>query len=182
MTHRGLSYGCSQGRLGSTTGEPARAGSGALRGRHTRRSAPRSPSAPRRRTPARRSPEARTRTRTGTARDATYAARLQIASLSSGAPPPAGRHRRALLQEAQHLGERVRAVPAQHGGRHLHPPEPGHRPGMAGEPHRRTGTSPVRWMMGVNPQLEDYSPLQAIAVGRLKDVMDAAHSHRHGDL
>ncbi|MGW3385247.1 XRE family transcriptional regulator [Streptomyces albogriseolus] len=38
------------------------------------------------------------------------------------------------------------------------------------------------WMMGMNPQLEDDSPIQAIADGHFKDVMAAARSFRRGDL
>ncbi|MGY1583748.1 XRE family transcriptional regulator [Streptomyces sp. MN13] len=38
------------------------------------------------------------------------------------------------------------------------------------------------WMMGMNPQLEDSSPLQAIADDLFKEVMAAARSYRQGDL
>ncbi|GGS08645.1 MULTISPECIES: XRE family transcriptional regulator [Streptomyces] len=38
------------------------------------------------------------------------------------------------------------------------------------------------WMIGMNPQLEDESPLQAIADGQFKDVMAAARSYLQGDL
>ncbi|WP_329167279.1 XRE family transcriptional regulator (plasmid) [Streptomyces sp. NBC_01717] len=38
------------------------------------------------------------------------------------------------------------------------------------------------WMIGMNPQLEDDSPLQAIAEDRFKDVMAAARSYLQGDL
>ncbi|KMS86697.1 XRE family transcriptional regulator [Streptomyces regensis] len=38
------------------------------------------------------------------------------------------------------------------------------------------------WMMGMNPQLEDDSPIHAIADGRFKEVMAAARSFRAGDL
>ncbi|WP_331742767.1 XRE family transcriptional regulator (plasmid) [Streptomyces sp. NBC_00868] len=38
------------------------------------------------------------------------------------------------------------------------------------------------WMMGMNPQLEDESPLLAIADERFKEVMAAARSYRQGDL
>ncbi|MFK0023708.1 XRE family transcriptional regulator [Streptomyces sp. NPDC090798] len=38
------------------------------------------------------------------------------------------------------------------------------------------------WMIGMNPQLEDDSPLQAIAEDRHKDVMAAARSYVKGDL
>ncbi|MFD4371112.1 XRE family transcriptional regulator [Streptomyces sp. NPDC058486] len=38
------------------------------------------------------------------------------------------------------------------------------------------------WMMGMNPQLEDDAPLQALAGDRFKDVMAAARSYRQGDL
>ncbi|EFF93072.1 MULTISPECIES: hypothetical protein [Streptomyces] len=38
------------------------------------------------------------------------------------------------------------------------------------------------WMMGMNPQLEDSSPLQAIADDHFKEVMAAARSYRQGDL
>ncbi|MFF3726924.1 XRE family transcriptional regulator [Streptomyces erythrochromogenes] len=38
------------------------------------------------------------------------------------------------------------------------------------------------WMMGMNPQLEDESPLLAIADEKFKEVMAAARSYRQGDL
>ncbi|MEU5397507.1 XRE family transcriptional regulator [Streptomyces tibetensis] len=38
------------------------------------------------------------------------------------------------------------------------------------------------WMMGMNPQLEDDSPIEAISVGRHKEVMAAARSFQRGDL
>ncbi|HET9379426.1 MAG TPA: XRE family transcriptional regulator [Streptomyces sp.] len=38
------------------------------------------------------------------------------------------------------------------------------------------------WMMGMNPQLDDDSPIQAIADERFKEVMAAARSFRRGDL
>ncbi|MFD3424125.1 XRE family transcriptional regulator [Streptomyces decoyicus] len=38
------------------------------------------------------------------------------------------------------------------------------------------------WMIGMNPQLDDDSPLQAIAADRFKDVMAAARSYIKGDL
>lgn len=38
------------------------------------------------------------------------------------------------------------------------------------------------WMMGMNPQLEDDSPLKAIAEDRFKEVMAAARSYLQGDL
>jgi hypothetical protein len=38
------------------------------------------------------------------------------------------------------------------------------------------------WMIGMNPQLEDDSPVQAIADDRHKDVMAAARSYIKGDL
>uniref|UniRef100_UPI002F917B13 XRE family transcriptional regulator n=1 Tax=Streptomyces virginiae TaxID=1961 RepID=UPI002F917B13 len=38
------------------------------------------------------------------------------------------------------------------------------------------------WMMGMNPQLEDESPLLVIADDRFKEVMAAARSYRQGDL
>jgi hypothetical protein len=38
------------------------------------------------------------------------------------------------------------------------------------------------WMIGMNPQLEDDSPVQAIAEDRHKDVMGAARSYIKGDL
>ncbi|WP_405973270.1 XRE family transcriptional regulator [Streptomyces sp. NBC_00988] len=38
------------------------------------------------------------------------------------------------------------------------------------------------WMMGMNPQLDDDSPIEAIAGERFKDVMAAARSFRRGDL
>ncbi|WP_409239443.1 XRE family transcriptional regulator [Streptomyces sp. PA5.6] len=38
------------------------------------------------------------------------------------------------------------------------------------------------WMMGMNPQLEDDSPIEAIADGRTKEVMAAARSFQRGDL
>lgn len=38
------------------------------------------------------------------------------------------------------------------------------------------------WMIGMNPQLEDDSPIQAIAEDRHKDVMAAARSYLKGDL
>ncbi|GHA02189.1 XRE family transcriptional regulator [Streptomyces echinoruber] len=38
------------------------------------------------------------------------------------------------------------------------------------------------WMIGMNPQLEDDSPIQAIAEDRHKDVMAAARSYLTGDL
>ncbi|MGW4506903.1 XRE family transcriptional regulator [Streptomyces sp. NPDC004436] len=38
------------------------------------------------------------------------------------------------------------------------------------------------WMMGMNPQLEDESPLLAIAGEKFKEVMAAARSYRQGDL
>ncbi|MFF9819060.1 XRE family transcriptional regulator [Streptomyces sp. NPDC014006] len=38
------------------------------------------------------------------------------------------------------------------------------------------------WMIGMNPQLEDASPLQAIANDQFKEVMAAARSYRQGDL
>ncbi|MFF7976750.1 XRE family transcriptional regulator [Streptomyces sp. NPDC007905] len=38
------------------------------------------------------------------------------------------------------------------------------------------------WMMGMNPQLDDDSPIEAIAGGHLKEVMAAARSFRRGDL
>ncbi|WP_051813811.1 hypothetical protein [Streptomyces sp. NRRL S-340] len=38
------------------------------------------------------------------------------------------------------------------------------------------------WMIGMNPQLEDDSPVQAIAEDRHKDAMAAARSYLKGDL
>jgi hypothetical protein len=38
------------------------------------------------------------------------------------------------------------------------------------------------WMIGMNPQLDDDSPLQAIADARFKDVMAAARAYLRGDL
>ncbi|MFH8219537.1 XRE family transcriptional regulator [Streptomyces sp. NPDC018057] len=38
------------------------------------------------------------------------------------------------------------------------------------------------WMIGMNPQLEDDSPIQAIAEDRHKDAMAAARSYIKGDL
>ncbi|OWA03986.1 XRE family transcriptional regulator [Streptomyces sp. CS113] len=38
------------------------------------------------------------------------------------------------------------------------------------------------WMMGMNPQLEDDSPIEAIAADRHKEVMAAARSFHQGDL
>ncbi|AXG79729.1 XRE family transcriptional regulator [Streptomyces paludis] len=38
------------------------------------------------------------------------------------------------------------------------------------------------WMIGMNPQLEDDSPLEVIAEGRVKDAMAAARSYIKGDL
>lgn len=38
------------------------------------------------------------------------------------------------------------------------------------------------WMMGMNPQLDDDSPIEAIAAERFKEVMAAARSFRRGDL
>ncbi|MGV9248655.1 XRE family transcriptional regulator [Streptomyces sp. NPDC003710] len=38
------------------------------------------------------------------------------------------------------------------------------------------------WMIGMNPQLEDNSPLQAIAEDHFKEVMAAARSYLQGDL
>ncbi|MFB7598730.1 XRE family transcriptional regulator [Streptomyces sp. NPDC056160] len=38
------------------------------------------------------------------------------------------------------------------------------------------------WMIGMNPQLEDDSPIQAIAEDRHKDAMAAARSYLKGDL
>ncbi|MFE9335842.1 XRE family transcriptional regulator [Streptomyces sp. NPDC007063] len=38
------------------------------------------------------------------------------------------------------------------------------------------------WMIGMNPQLEDDAPVQAIADDRFKDVMAAARSYLQGDL
>ncbi|MFF9727082.1 XRE family transcriptional regulator [Streptomyces gardneri] len=38
------------------------------------------------------------------------------------------------------------------------------------------------WMMGMNPQLDDDAPLQALADDRFKDVMAAARSYRQGGL
>ncbi|ANW19116.1 hypothetical protein [Streptomyces clavuligerus] len=38
------------------------------------------------------------------------------------------------------------------------------------------------WMIGMNPQLEDDSPIQAVAADRHKDVMAAARSYIKGDL
>lgn len=38
------------------------------------------------------------------------------------------------------------------------------------------------WMMGMNPQLEDDSPIEAIAQGRFKEAMAAARSFQRGDL
>jgi hypothetical protein len=38
------------------------------------------------------------------------------------------------------------------------------------------------WMIGMNPQLEDCSPLQAIADDHFKEVMAAARSYLQGDL
>ncbi|MEU4175876.1 XRE family transcriptional regulator [Streptomyces sp. NPDC026589] len=38
------------------------------------------------------------------------------------------------------------------------------------------------WMIGMNPQLEDESPLQVIADGHFKDAMAAARSYLQGDL
>ncbi|MFG2094425.1 XRE family transcriptional regulator [Streptomyces sp. NPDC048612] len=38
------------------------------------------------------------------------------------------------------------------------------------------------WMIGMNPQLEDDAPLQAIADDRFKDVMAAARAYLQGDL
>ncbi|MFJ8004064.1 XRE family transcriptional regulator [Streptomyces fagopyri] len=38
------------------------------------------------------------------------------------------------------------------------------------------------WMIGMNPQLEDCSPLQAIADDHFKEVMSAARSYLQGDL
>ncbi|MEV7421332.1 MULTISPECIES: XRE family transcriptional regulator [unclassified Streptomyces] len=38
------------------------------------------------------------------------------------------------------------------------------------------------WMIGMNPQLDDDSPLEVIAEGRVKDAMAAARSYVKGDL
>jgi hypothetical protein len=38
------------------------------------------------------------------------------------------------------------------------------------------------WMMGMNPQLDDASPIEAISEGRQKEVMAAARSFQRGDL
>ncbi|MFH8739164.1 MULTISPECIES: XRE family transcriptional regulator [unclassified Streptomyces] len=38
------------------------------------------------------------------------------------------------------------------------------------------------WMLGMNPQLDDDSPIEAIAEGRFKEVMAAARSFQRGDL
>ncbi|MFF1659146.1 hypothetical protein [Streptomyces sp. NPDC058255] len=38
------------------------------------------------------------------------------------------------------------------------------------------------WMMGMNPQLEDDSPPEAISAERFKEVMAAARSFHQGDL
>lgn len=38
------------------------------------------------------------------------------------------------------------------------------------------------WMMGMNPQLDDDSPIVAIADERFKEVMAAARSFRCGDI
>lgn len=38
------------------------------------------------------------------------------------------------------------------------------------------------WMIGMNPQLDDDSPLQAIADARYKEVMAAARAYLQGDL
>ncbi|MFE6891955.1 XRE family transcriptional regulator [Streptomyces sp. NPDC057694] len=38
------------------------------------------------------------------------------------------------------------------------------------------------WMLGMNPQLDDTSPIEAIAKGRFKEVMAAARSFQRGDL
>ncbi|GLF96563.1 XRE family transcriptional regulator [Streptomyces yaizuensis] len=38
------------------------------------------------------------------------------------------------------------------------------------------------WMIGMNPQLEDDSPIRAIADDRHKDVMAAARAYIKGDL
>lgn len=38
------------------------------------------------------------------------------------------------------------------------------------------------WMIGMNPQLDDDSPLHAIAEARYKDVMAAARAYLQGDL
>ncbi|MFD9541387.1 XRE family transcriptional regulator [Streptomyces sp. NPDC060022] len=38
------------------------------------------------------------------------------------------------------------------------------------------------WMMGMNPQLDDDSPIEAISAERFKEVMAAARSFRRGDL
>lgn len=47
---------------------------------------------------------------------------------------------------------------------------------------RENGHIARAWMIGMNPQLEDDSPLQAIAGDRFKDVMAAARSYLQGDL
>ncbi|MET7520719.1 XRE family transcriptional regulator [Streptomyces sp. NPDC005480] len=38
------------------------------------------------------------------------------------------------------------------------------------------------WMLGMNPQLDDNSPIEAIAEGNFKEVMAAARSFQRGDL
>ncbi|MFC8393632.1 XRE family transcriptional regulator [Streptomyces sp. NPDC057238] len=38
------------------------------------------------------------------------------------------------------------------------------------------------WMLGMNPQLDDDSPIGATAEGRFKEVMAAARSFQLGDL
>lgn len=38
------------------------------------------------------------------------------------------------------------------------------------------------WMIGMNPQLDDDSPLEAVAGERYKDVMTAARAYLQGDL
>ncbi|MEU3226212.1 XRE family transcriptional regulator [Streptomyces sp. NPDC006976] len=38
------------------------------------------------------------------------------------------------------------------------------------------------WMLGMNPQLDDDSPIEAIAEGRFKEAMAAARSFQRGDL
>ncbi|MFF7415466.1 XRE family transcriptional regulator [Streptomyces lydicus] len=48
--------------------------------------------------------------------------------------------------------------------------------------HAENSHTARAWMIGMNPQLDDDSPLQAIADDRFKDAMAAARSYIKGDL
>lgn len=51
---------------------------------------------------------------------------------------------------------------------------------------RRPSSTPLvprrAWMPGMNPQLDDDSPIEAMAEGRFKEAMAAARSFQRGDL